>query len=75
MILITKASDDKYYSFTNEENVTELFKRNSDFIICKNTFYLHDIPLIQKCFITDPKQAKKIANCKLQLIVYDDCIE
>ena len=61
MIFITKASNDNYFSFTEEENVTKL--------------YAEDIPLIQKCFRTDPKQAKKIANCKLQLIIYDDYVE
>ena len=75
MIFITKASNDNYFSFTEEENITKLYAENSDFIICDNGFYAEDIPLIQKCFRTDPKQAKKIANCKLQLIIYDDYVE
>ena len=75
MIFITKASNDNYFSFTKEENVTKLYAENSDFIICDNGFYAEDISLIQKCFRTDPKQAKKIANCKLQLIIYDDYVE
>ena len=75
MIFITKASDYNYFSFTKEENVTKLYAENSDFIICDNGFYAKDIPLIQKCFETDPRQAKKIANCKLRLIIYDDYVE
>ena len=75
MIFITKASDDKYFSFTEEENVTKLYAENSAFIICNNDFYADSIPMIQKCFKTDPRQAKKIANCKLQLIIYDDYVE
>ena len=75
MIFITKASDYNYFSFTKEENVTKLYAENSDFIICDNGFYAKDIPLIQKYFETDPRQAKKIANCKLRLIIYDDYVE
>ena len=33
MIFITKASNDNYFSFTEEENVTKLYAENSDFII------------------------------------------
>ena len=75
MIFITKASNDNYFSFTEEENVTKLYAENSDFIICDNGFYAEDISLIQKCFRTNPKQAKNIANCKLRLIIYDDYVE
>lgn len=80
--LVTKASDDYWYTFEEYNTIDELIqsmeKRDTSYVIKNNFDYKTDPKEIKKYWDgmeMTLKDAKKISKLKYNLLIYDDWIE
>lgn len=87
LILITKASNDYWYDFIEEDSIENLIGRfassghlSHNLIIKENFYYQAYSYEIRKAFnlpfsLDGVEQALKIAECRYEIQIYDDWIE
>jgi len=77
LALITKASDDNYYSFADINTMDDLFKIEGPIIVEGNEFSYWTVDNLLKywgCNINE-KEAHLLHDAKCHITIYDDYIE
>lgn len=77
-VLVTKASNDKYFSIKTFNTLEDLmhFQKKAERVILESSFF-YNMPLsaIRESFQVNNKCAKRIQHIAIQLTIYDDYIE